>query len=45
MEKIEKIKITNSIQFEKLVEELQKNPSLAKGFRRGTTPRKQTRME
>ena len=38
MEKIEKIKITNSIQFEKLVEELQKNPSLAKGFRRGTSP-------
>lgn len=35
---MEKIKITNKCQFEKLVEELKKNPSLARGFRRGIAP-------
>lgn len=35
---MEKMKITNSSQFEKLVDELKKNPSLARGFRRGTVP-------
>ncbi|XP_065356135.1 uncharacterized protein LOC135950526 [Calliphora vicina] len=34
----EKVKITNSTQFEKLVEEMEKNTALAKGFRRGTVP-------
>ncbi|XP_065361602.1 uncharacterized protein LOC135955205 [Calliphora vicina] len=38
MEKNEKIKVTNSNQFEKLVEELRKNPSLARGFNRGNVP-------
>lgn len=35
---MEKIKITNSTQFEKLVEELGRNPALARGFRRGAVP-------
>lgn len=35
---MEKMKITNADQFEKLVEELEKNPSLARGFRRGLVP-------
>lgn len=35
---MEKIKITNPAQFQKLVEELEKSPSLARGFRRGTVP-------
>uniref|UniRef100_A0A1I8N660 Regulatory protein zeste n=1 Tax=Musca domestica TaxID=7370 RepID=A0A1I8N660_MUSDO len=34
-----KIKITNTNQFNKLVEELEKNPILAKGFRKGTVPK------
>lgn len=33
-----KMKISNVQQFETLVAELEKNPTLAKGFRRGTTP-------
>lgn len=32
------MKITNNEQFQKLVEELEKNPSLAKGFKKGTVP-------
>lgn len=35
---MEKIKITNKCQFEKLVQELEKHPSLARGFRRGIAP-------
>lgn len=35
---METILITNANQFEKLVEELEKNPFLARGFRRGTVP-------
>lgn len=35
---MEKIKITNKRQFEKLVEELEKNPPLARGFQKGTVP-------
>lgn len=35
---MDKIKITNQRQFEQLVEELQKNPSLARGFQKGTVP-------
>lgn len=31
-------KITNSIQFNKLVEEMEKNPPLAKGFQKGSLP-------
>lgn len=33
-----KLKVTNAKQFETLVKELEKNPSLAKGYRRGTIP-------
>ena len=33
-----KIKITNKCQFQKLVHELEKNPSLARGYHRGTAP-------
>lgn len=32
------MKISNAKQFESLVEQLEKNPSLAKGFRRGAVP-------
>lgn len=32
------MKITNTEQFEKLVGELEKNPCLAKGFKKGTVP-------
>lgn len=32
------MKITNANQFEALVAELEKNPCLAKGFRKGTIP-------
>lgn len=33
-----RMKISSAKQFETLVAELEKNPSLAKGFRRGTVP-------
>lgn len=35
---MEKVKITNSNQFDKFVQLLEKNPPLARGFRRGTVP-------
>lgn len=38
MDAMQKVKVTNANQFQKLVDELEKNPSLAKGFRRGTVP-------